>query len=285
MVRSDRTETQFANLWQEYRDEGYRLVDFEHYPTANGDRYAGVWAENTAPNNSSNPPRPNPDSPDPDSFPTLPAYIKLTSGTLGSQNYRILVDFSRTIEGQPEITLPTQFLPQLPTYDGEVLFPDNFCGLQVMRASRFLWLDTANNVVDEHPYNFIPESQSLKDIENGETFYLGGINFTGPIGACNDGSGTWSFPFPLTKEGKNPFANLKLVIELEGDSKIEFLNYNFSKQPLKADKIFKEISLDKILKQLQEQFDDSNSKKRLENFEDFVEEVCEASPEKCPYFP
>ncbi|MEB3282362.1 MAG: hypothetical protein VKK42_25935 [Lyngbya sp.] len=36
------TETQFANLWRQYRDEGYRLVDFEHYPTANGDRYAGV---------------------------------------------------------------------------------------------------------------------------------------------------------------------------------------------------------------------------------------------------
>lgn len=45
-IRSDRTEKQFANLWKDYRDEGYRLIDFEHYDTSRGPRYAGVWAEN-----------------------------------------------------------------------------------------------------------------------------------------------------------------------------------------------------------------------------------------------
>ena len=47
-VRTNRTETAFANLWREYRDKGYRLVDFERYKTASGDRYGGVWVENNS---------------------------------------------------------------------------------------------------------------------------------------------------------------------------------------------------------------------------------------------
>jgi len=45
-TRTDRTEKEFANLWRQYRDEGYRLADFERYDTASGPRYAGVWVEN-----------------------------------------------------------------------------------------------------------------------------------------------------------------------------------------------------------------------------------------------
>jgi len=43
-VRTDRSKTAFANLWREYRDMGYRLVDFER----NGNLYSGVWVENNA---------------------------------------------------------------------------------------------------------------------------------------------------------------------------------------------------------------------------------------------
>ena len=46
VVRSDRSKLAFANLWRRYRDEGYRLVDFERYPTPQGQRYAGFWVEN-----------------------------------------------------------------------------------------------------------------------------------------------------------------------------------------------------------------------------------------------
>jgi len=45
-TRTNRTKTQFANLWREYNDKGYRLVDFERYQTPSGARYAGIWAEN-----------------------------------------------------------------------------------------------------------------------------------------------------------------------------------------------------------------------------------------------
>jgi CubicO group peptidase (beta-lactamase class C family) len=45
-VRSGRTEVEYANLWREYRDKGYRLIDFECYATSSGMRYAGLWIEN-----------------------------------------------------------------------------------------------------------------------------------------------------------------------------------------------------------------------------------------------
>lgn len=47
-VRTDRTLKWFLNYHQQYVDEGLRLIDFESYDTANGIRYAGVWAENDA---------------------------------------------------------------------------------------------------------------------------------------------------------------------------------------------------------------------------------------------
>ncbi|MGF1603972.1 MAG: serine hydrolase [Thermosynechococcaceae cyanobacterium] len=45
-ARRDMTATWFGNYWKTYRDEGYRLVDFEAYPTSQGTRYAGVWRQN-----------------------------------------------------------------------------------------------------------------------------------------------------------------------------------------------------------------------------------------------
>ena len=42
-IRTNRSAKQFANLWREYRDKGYRLVDFERI----GSRYGGIWIENS----------------------------------------------------------------------------------------------------------------------------------------------------------------------------------------------------------------------------------------------
>ena len=43
-VRTNRSATEFANLWREYRDKGYRLIDFERY----GNDYGGIWIENNS---------------------------------------------------------------------------------------------------------------------------------------------------------------------------------------------------------------------------------------------
>lgn len=45
-TRSDRDEQTYTNLWYQYADEGYRLIDFERYDTEKGPQYAGIWAEN-----------------------------------------------------------------------------------------------------------------------------------------------------------------------------------------------------------------------------------------------
>ena len=47
-VRTDRTELEYANLWREYRDKGYRVIDFECYSTSAGMRYGGIWIENNS---------------------------------------------------------------------------------------------------------------------------------------------------------------------------------------------------------------------------------------------
>ena len=44
----DMTSKEFGEKWAEMRDLGYRLIDYELYPTADGWRYAGVWRQNTS---------------------------------------------------------------------------------------------------------------------------------------------------------------------------------------------------------------------------------------------
>ncbi|MDB4722003.1 serine hydrolase [Verrucomicrobiales bacterium] len=45
-MRKDRTLKEYRNLFYRFRDEGYRLTDFEQYETSSGIRYAGVWRQN-----------------------------------------------------------------------------------------------------------------------------------------------------------------------------------------------------------------------------------------------
>lgn len=47
-VETDQNMKGWLNLHRQYEDQGLRLIDFESYDTANGPRYAGVWAENEA---------------------------------------------------------------------------------------------------------------------------------------------------------------------------------------------------------------------------------------------
>ncbi len=43
----DMNSKEFGDKWLIYRDAGYRLIDFEVYPTDNGWRYAGIWRQNS----------------------------------------------------------------------------------------------------------------------------------------------------------------------------------------------------------------------------------------------
>ena len=43
----DMTAKEFGDKWLELRDAGYRLIDYEVYPTLAGHRYAGIWRQNS----------------------------------------------------------------------------------------------------------------------------------------------------------------------------------------------------------------------------------------------
>lgn len=155
-----------------------------------------------------------------------------------------------------------------------------------------MWLDKQNKVVDEHPYNYVPESSSV-DKMFGPNYYLGGIEFTGPMssGCSKPKKQAFDFPFPLTKEGENPFPNLKLVIELQSDSQIKFLNYDVSRgEPLKVNKIYQEKSINEILRAIYEVFgildegdgDNKYKDKKIENFQMFTDAYCKVDPKDCP---
>lgn len=45
-IRTNRSSLDFANLWRQYRDEGYRIVDLEHYEVNGTERFGGIWIEN-----------------------------------------------------------------------------------------------------------------------------------------------------------------------------------------------------------------------------------------------
>ena len=240
--------------------EGLRLTDFEMFlaPEPHG---PGPTTE------------PEPAEPE---FPAVPNYVNLLDGTLGNDKYRIVVDFTNSIDDQPQITIPTQFLKELPWYEGKVVFPSNFCGLRAIKACSFVWFDGFGNVFDDFPYNSVPENSSIeKHFKDEGDFYRNGIHFTGPVGACSNGKENWMFPFPFTQTETVMPQPLKLVIELDQNSEIQFLNFNL--QPgkhLDAKKLFKEVDFKKLIKFYEKTF--------YEDFEPWIDAFCEAYPKECP---
>ncbi|EZH71864.1 hypothetical protein ATO12_05650 [Aquimarina atlantica] len=212
--------------------------------------------------------------PTPEDFPQLPAHIELSHGTLGGQNYRIVVDFTTIIDKKPRITIPEQFLPVLPEYDGEVIFPNNFCGMRILKADRFIWETGDGQLVNQDPYNYVPEDSSIEKLF-GFSIYNSGIEFSGPIGACHNSNENWAFPFPFTDTGNMTNQPLRLTIELLSDSEIEFLNHTLpGNEPLDAHELFEEVDFDELIAFYNETF--------YEGFEQWIDAVCEENPNDCP---
>ncbi|MHA7055685.1 hypothetical protein ACWGOQ_0000590 [Aquimarina sp. M1] len=213
----------------------------------------------------------------PEDFPQLPSHIELSYGTLGNQNYRIVVDFTTIIDEKPRITLPVQFLPTLPFYEDEVIIPNNFCGMRIKKPSRFIWETQDGQLVQTDPYNYVPENGPNSSVLNlfGQDIYGDGIEFTGPIGPCSDSNENWAFPFPFTDTGSLDNQQLRLTIELEGDSEIEFLNYTIHQpEPLEAHELFEDVDFNELIEFFNETFYDG--------FEQWVDSVCQANPDDCP---
>ncbi len=304
----------FLKKGEELTGKGLRLYDVEVINTPSGKKYVGAWRSGTGSNIIVAPlkwenlikkgeeltgkglrltdfepvtgpvrakPGPRPgrgddrgDDREDTDFPKEPAYVNLLYGTLGGDKYRVIVDFTNMVEGKPQITIPAQFLTELPWYEGKVVFPNNFCGLRIVKASRFVWLDSAGKEHNEFPYNNVPENSSVQELF-GSTPYFNGMDFTGPIGKCENGTDNWVFPFPFTQTAPVVSNPLKLVIELESDSAIEFLNFKINPgKPLDPDKLFKPVDFNKIIKYFNKTFYDG--------FKQWVDVLCEKNPEECP---
>lgn len=206
-------------------------------------------------------------------LPDLPSWIEL------SENPYLIVDFGSPSDGQPRITLPVDFLPDyLPTKDGTPVIPDNFCGLNVRKADAFFWQTRINEVVNGFPYNSAEDVYKL-----GDDAFLGGIEFTGPIGQCADENEPWQFFYPLTQTGESPTPDLKLIIQMRSESEIRFLNFNVrAGEPLEAYELFSEETLETMKRIAEEVMKSLEIDNGYCSIDSYVKKVCEETPSACP---
>ncbi|PSB20495.1 hypothetical protein C7B61_07325 [filamentous cyanobacterium CCP1] len=130
---------------------------------------------------------------------------------------RIIVHVAGTQAGKVEIDVHPMFLPPLVHEDNALIIPHHFCGLRIRKAGEFLWLDESGKLVEAENHGSV--------LKLGEEFYLGGIEFTGPINTCKQNH-PWHFPTPLSFGGNGPqFGVTRLVIQLDGETEpIEFID-------------------------------------------------------------
>lgn len=132
---------------------------------------------------------------------------------------RIIVHVSGIKAGQVEIDVHPNFLPLLPYDVDDPVIPEHFCGIRIRRAGEFLWQDESGNLI---------EAENHGDVSAmGDEYYLGGIEFTGPLTSC-DSNAPWYFPVPLSYGGNGPqFEVARLIIQLDGSTvPIEFIDHN-----------------------------------------------------------
>jgi len=211
-------------------------------------------------------------------LPNLPQWIQLS----GSNNTRLVLDFGTIINGQPRLTLPVKFLPDfLPQNDdGAIVVPDNFCGIRVVKAGGFQWQKNGATITD-FPYNNVENVANLP----GEQDFLGGIDFTGPIGQCAKKNKPWQFFQPITQNGgDSPVPGMKLVIEMRQGSRIEFLNFNIqagkslNARKLFSDKVFKHLK--SIAKTAEDLLENAGANGYCA-IDEYVKQVCKESPSQC----
>ncbi|WP_378180778.1 hypothetical protein [Aquimarina sp. SS2-1] len=148
----------------------------------------------------------------------IPNYISLSSGD------KMIVDFTSLADDQPnpEITIPTFALETYFNNEGGIVIPDTFCGIKIVEASSFQWMNSSNQVVADTMFNQVADLYNYDEFD--EFYALGGIQFTGPLDNCDDNPVNWDFQFPLSNNSPTLFTeSLKLVIQLNSNSEVTFL--------------------------------------------------------------
>jgi hypothetical protein len=215
--------------------DGWELFDFEKVVNAEGnDVYIGLWREGNGPsrisrfrstaeqlsftvqqlasgatptdvevkvtlsNGGTPPPPPPPD------LPENPPWVSF--GAANSQ--KMTIDFNGMPDESPDIEVPPRWLASwLPQQDGRILFPDAHCGFNIRNADRIFWQIPGNDTFNNEIFRSVAVTSS-NDL-------LGGITFSGPIGACAGTNTNWIFrpPFTVQEQVISPLPGMVLVIE------------------------------------------------------------------------
>lgn len=303
--------------------DGLELIDMERIQIGGATRFVGVWSSGDGRSRVSNPRTfvqffvfaqsqfnaerhtrdfeliaqpsgggtPNPDpTPDPgpgsgggDSaadLPRLPDWIQLTS------SHRVIVDFTEPVgEAGFRLTLPIDSLPDnLPRNDeGDPVIPDNFCGLRLIDTSEVIWETGDGELETASPFNHIPNMNGEIDGQSLEPFRLGGIDITGPIGACAGANEPWQFFFPITTDSTGgPPPARRLTVEMPS-GQVEFLNFNIhAGEPLDPGELFSDDVFDQLVAIMESFAETEIDNGYCSGVSFYMEEVCDESPGLCP---
>jgi hypothetical protein len=311
----------FIEIRDQMVADGLELVDFETVQTGGQTRYVGVWSSGDGESNLSVPrtlaafiafgeertengfrtrdmelavigqPDPEPpDDPDPDpgggaeppstaDLPTeRPPGVELVSGNI------LTVDFT-LVEGNVTVEIPADHLSDwLPNHEGQIVLPEMFCGFNITRVGRFFWQVPGNDAVNDFPFNSVADVQGAL----GDDAFLGGIEFTGPIGACAGTQTPWQVRFPFT-QGDGPLVplpNMRLVIQIDPNGEIRFREHGAPEgEPMDAGELFSDETFE-TLTAIMEAFAELGAENGYcEGVSRYMAEVCDQSPGLCPVNP
>ncbi len=276
----------FRNMRDKQVAAGRELIDMERVAGGPRGRFVGVWSSGPGKSRISNPrsfgkhfifsqsqfndekhavdfelnviregssPRPSqPSGGDVDDamadLPNNPANVAF------NDNLKLRIIWSQDNDNPFTIELPRSAIPDYLPQDenGDYVLPDSYCGLEITRVNNIFWQIPGNDALQTPP--FLQEDVSTLETD----LFLGGVNFSGPFGACTGTQTAWNFPFPFTSNASDFMVqeNLSLVIEIEQGSKLRFLPSDPpDAEHLSPDELFENSSEEK-LKTLLEAFAD-----------------------------
>jgi Polyglycine hydrolase-like, structural repeat len=325
LITAPLSHSKFIQKRDEMVAEGLELTDMERIQIGNNDRFVGVWSSGNGESRVSQlrdfgphfilaqsqyndgkytedfelkriaSQRPDDGTTprgggrvDPTVLPDNPPEFIINDSPYGNQ--RLVIEWSYDSDHPFTIELPASWLPDwLPHKSGVPVLPNDFCALNIRRADSIFWQVPGDNAVVTPPFLAIPSVEAL-----GSEFFLGGVLFSGPFGACSDTQTEFVFDFPFTT-GEflfEPLPNMRLVIEgagggLSNATEIDFLQAGAPKsEPVNAFELFEDDTKEK-LEGLLEAFADLFG--GGENIEDYCQtvgnywgEVCSANPAACP---
>ena len=235
-----RPRREFLDLRDRMTSDGWELFDFERINNAQGNNvFYALWREGVGPSRLSRlrtaaeqlfltgqmaengmvpvdvelqrvvdqpgpvPPG-SPEVPEPE-LPPNPEHISITAG---SNTQQMVIDF-REVDDRPQsIEVPRSWLESwLPRDATTVLFPDAHCGLNIRNADRIFWQVPGDDAFNSDVFRSGPVT--------GTQNLLGGIQLSGPIGACAGMDVPWVFhpPFVAQTQEIDTLPNMRLVVE------------------------------------------------------------------------